>query len=160
MRRPNSENDTAVKIAKSCGFKTSQYLCLISKLKQPQVPVTILPGRIVCSAIYHHGSPVLTLYSKHDNLLQCRIMSAVASQITGVSIVCSTVGSSADQIKPQSSASLFFCAGNSPVTVEFPAQRPVKRKCLHLMTSSCRPVCWRRMCLGLQEVPRACFYQF
>ena len=29
-----------------------------------------------------------------------------------------------------------FCAGNSPVTGELPAQRPVTRKCFHLMTSS------------------------
>ena len=36
------------------------------------------------------------------------IMRAMASQITGVSIVCSTVGSGADQRKYQSSASLAF----------------------------------------------------
>ena len=39
------------------------------------------------------------------------IVSAMASQITGVSIVCSTVGSSADQRKRQSSASLAFVRG-------------------------------------------------
>ena len=47
------------------------------------------------------------------------IMSEMASQITSVSVV----GSGADQRKYQSSASLAFCAGNSPVTGEFPAQR-------------------------------------
>ena len=36
------------------------------------------------------------------------IMSKMASQITGVSIVCSTGGSGADQRKHQSSASLAF----------------------------------------------------
>ena len=36
------------------------------------------------------------------------IVSVMASQITGVSIVCPTVGSSADQRKHQSSASLAF----------------------------------------------------
>ena len=50
-------------------------------------------------------------------------MSAMASQITGVSIVCSTVGSDTDQRKHQSSALLALSAGNSPVTGEFPAQQ-------------------------------------
>ena len=50
-------------------------------------------------------------------------MSAIASQITGVSIVYSTVCSGIDQRKHrQSSASLAFVRGNSPVTGEFPAQ--------------------------------------
>ena len=39
------------------------------------------------------------------------IMSAMASQITGVSMVCSTVYSDADQRKHQSSASLVFVRG-------------------------------------------------
>ena len=39
------------------------------------------------------------------------IMSTMASQITGVSIVCSTVGLGADQRKPQSSGSLAFVRG-------------------------------------------------
>ena len=46
-------------------------------------------------------------------------MGAIASQIT---IVYSTVYSDADQRKHQSAASLAICAGNSPVTGEFPAQ--------------------------------------
>ena len=56
-------------------------------------------------------------------------MGAMASRITGVSIVYSTVCSDADQSKHQSSASLVFVGGggggggNSPVTGEFPAQR-------------------------------------
>ena len=49
-------------------------------------------------------------------------MSAMASQITSLAIVYSTVYSGADQRKHQSSASLAF-VGNSPVTGEFPAQR-------------------------------------
>ena len=39
------------------------------------------------------------------------IMSAMTSQITGVSMVCSTVCSDADQRKQQSSASLAFVRG-------------------------------------------------
>ena len=51
----------------------------------------------------------------HYNGVQMRSM---ASQITGLSIVCSTVGTGADQRKHQSSASLAVT-----VTGEFPAQK-------------------------------------
>ena len=50
-------------------------------------------------------------------------MGAMASQITSLTIVYSTVYSGADQRKHQSSASLAFVQlGNSPGTDEFPAQ--------------------------------------
>ena len=48
-------------------------------------------------------------------------MSAIASQITSLTIVYSIVYSDADKRKHQSSASLAF-AGNSPGTGEVPAQ--------------------------------------
>ena len=50
-------------------------------------------------------------------------MSAMVSETTGVSVVYAVVYSCADQRKHQSSVSLAFCEGNSPVTDEFPAQR-------------------------------------
>ena len=51
-------------------------------------------------------------------------MSAMVSQITGVSIVSSTVDSGADQRKYRSYASLVpYCKGDSPVTGEFPTQK-------------------------------------
>ena len=52
------------------------------------------------------------------------IMGTVASQITSLTIVYSTVYSDADQRKHQSSASLAFVWGihRGPVTGEFPAQ--------------------------------------
>ena len=49
-------------------------------------------------------------------------MGAIASQITSLTIVYSTVYSDADQRKHQSSASLAFVLG-IPGTGEFPAQR-------------------------------------
>ena len=49
-------------------------------------------------------------------------MCAIASQITSLTIVYSTVYSGADQRKHQSSALLAFVGGNSPGTGEFPAQ--------------------------------------
>ena len=54
-------------------------------------------------------------------------MGAIASQITSLTIVYSTVYSDADQRKHQSSASLAFYAGNSPVPGS-PHKRPVTRK--------------------------------
>ena len=56
------------------------------------------------------------------------IMSTVASQITSVSIVCSTVGSSADQRKHQSYTALAFVWGIQRWLVNSPHKRPVPRK--------------------------------
>ena len=53
-------------------------------------------------------------------------MGAIASQITSLTIVYSTVYSGADQSKHQSSTSLALCAGNSSGTGEFPAQMASK----------------------------------
>ena len=55
-------------------------------------------------------------------------MGAIASQITSLTIVCSTVYSGADQSKHQSSASLAFVLGNSPGPVNSPHKWPVTRK--------------------------------
>ena len=49
-------------------------------------------------------------------------MGAMASHITSLTIVYSTICSGVDQRKHQSSASLAFFVGNLPVTGEFPAQ--------------------------------------
>ena len=56
------------------------------------------------------------------------IMSAMASQITGVSIVCSSICLSADLRKHQSSASLAFVSGIHRWTVDSPHAGPVTRK--------------------------------
>ena len=55
-------------------------------------------------------------------------MSAMAYQITGVSIVYSTVSSDADQRKHQSFASLAFVRGIHQWLVNSPHKRPVTRK--------------------------------
>ena len=59
------------------------------------------------------------------------IMNPMASQITGVSIVCATVCSGEDQ----SSALPAFVRGTHRWTVNSPNKRPVTWKCFHLMTS-------------------------
>ena len=56
------------------------------------------------------------------------IMSTIASQITSVSIACSTVCSGTDQWKHQSSASLAFVGGIHRWPVNSPHKRPVMRK--------------------------------
>ena len=69
------------------------------------------------------------------------IMNTMESQITGVSIVCSTVGSGTDQTKHQNSASLAFFTGYSRVTGEFSAQSASNTENVSiLMTSSCHLV--------------------
>ena len=60
-------------------------------------------------------------------------MSAMASQITGVSIVYSTVCTGADQRKHQSSVSLAFVGG---IVGEFPAQRASNPENGFIMTFS------------------------
>ena len=66
------------------------------------------------------------------------IMSAMASQITGFSMVCSNVCSGADQRKRQSSASLAFVRGIHRRPVNFPHKEPVTRKMFPFDTSPCR----------------------
>ena len=55
-------------------------------------------------------------------------MGAIASQITSVSIVYSTVCSEADQRKHQSAASLVFVRGIHRYPVNSPHKGPVARK--------------------------------
>ena len=55
-------------------------------------------------------------------------MSDMASQITGVPFVCSTVCSDADQRKHQSFASLTFVMGIHGDPIDSPHKRPVTRK--------------------------------
>ena len=61
------------------------------------------------------------------------ITSTMAFQITGSSIIYSTVCSGADQRKHQSSASLAFVWGIHRWPVNSPHKGPVTQKCFHLM---------------------------
>ena len=64
------------------------------------------------------------------------IMGTIASQITSLPSVYSTVYSGADQSKHQSSASLAFVWGIQRGPVNSPHKWPVTRKWFHFMTSS------------------------
>ena len=69
------------------------------------------------------------------------IMGTVASQVTSLTIVYTTVYSDADQSKHQSSASLAFVWGIHRGPVNSPHKWPVTRKMFyHLMTSSCHNI--------------------
>ena len=66
------------------------------------------------------------------------IMGAMASQITSLTIVYSTIYPDADQRKHQSSASLAFVLGIHRGSVNSLHTWPVTRKkCFHFITSSC-----------------------
>ena len=74
---------------------------------------------------YHRG------HMDHDNVLNHYsdvTMAAIASQITSLTIVYSTVDSDADQREHQSSASLAFLWGIHRGPVNFPHKWPVTRK--------------------------------
>ena len=68
--------------------------------------------------------------SQSNGFLHCSdgIMSAMATQIAGVSIVCAAVCSGADQRKHQSSASLAFVRGIHRWPMDSPYKGPVTRK--------------------------------
>ena len=68
------------------------------------------------------------------------VMTKMASQITSLTVVYSTVYSDADQIKHQSSASLAFVWGIHRDRWIPRTKGQLREKCFHLMTSSCR---WR-----------------
>ena len=70
--------------------------------------------------------PFQVVKDHHDDV----VISAMPSQITCVSIVCSTVGSGADQRKHQSFASLAFVWEIHRWPVNSPHKRPVTQKIL------------------------------
>ena len=80
-------------------------------------------------------------------------MSTMVSQITGVSIVYSNVGSGADQIKNQSSTSLAFVRGIHRWRVNSPHKGPVTRNMfpfddvimLHTHMHACMSQCITRV---------------
>ena len=72
--------------------------------------------------------PVGTWHRDGYNDIRVHDNDVMASQITGVSIVCSTVCSGADQRKHQSSASLAFMRGIHRWPVNSPHKGPVTRR--------------------------------
>ena len=83
-------------------------------------------------------------------------MSAMASQITGVSIVYSTVCSGADQWKHQSSASLAFVRGFHRWPVNSPHTRPVTWKMFPfydvIIWGTIDRIIVRQLCIAFEDV--------
>ena len=73
----------------------------------------------------------------HDIHYNDVIMATIASQITSITIVYSTVYSGADKKKTSKLHVTGLCDGNSPLTVNSPHKESVTRKMFLLMTSSC-----------------------
>ena len=84
------------------------------------------------------------------------IISVMASQITGVSIVCSIVGSGADQRKHQSSASLALVREFTGDRWILCTKAQYSGKCLQLMTSSWFPCAICALCY--KNVIMICFW--
>ena len=86
-------------------------------------------------------------------------MSAMSSQITGVSIVCSTVCSGIDQRRHQSSMSLTFVwiIHRWPMVPLTKGQQ--RGKCFHLMTSSCLNATTRLISFILDHISQAIFHR-
>ena len=78
-------------------------------------------------------NPQIRNLTKHYNDVT---MGTIASQITSLTIVYSTVYSDVDKRKHQSSASLAFVRGIHRGPVNSPHKWPWRGKCFHLMTSS------------------------
>ena len=70
------------------------------------------------------------------------IMTMIASQITSLTVVYSTVYSDTDQRKHQSSASLAFVRGIHRDRWIPRTKGQLRGKCFHLMTSSCHVMAW------------------
>ena len=105
-----------------------------------QIKIFILPFRCFCSCYPGSTGEIIKIFTgvntdvhvTHDasswNKYSDVIMSTMASHITGVSIVYSTVFLGADQRKHQSSASLAFVRGIRRGPVNSPHIGPVTRK--------------------------------
>ena len=93
----------------------------------------------------HKGPVTRKMFPCDDFIMICSfdihyadvIMTKMASQITSLTVVYSTVYSDADQIKHQSSASLAFVWGIHRDRWIPRTKGQLRGKCFHLMTSSC-----------------------
>ena len=114
-------------LAAAGDFQTRRIMCEVLTKFKWIVPLKNVSGNV----------QVLNLQNclPHQNDV---IMSAMAFQITGVSMVCSTVFWSADQKRHQSIASLAFARGIYRWPVNSPHKGQVTQKMFPLMTSSCK----------------------
>ena len=128
-------------------FQNSQHCgpwtvwLMLKNVSEVQIDATTviqcICNSIRCASEVNLGDMGKMTDSKHNHYFDVRL-GAVASQITSLMIVYSTVYSDTDQRKRQSSASLAFVQGIHRGPVNSPHKRPVTRKMFTLMTSSCK----------------------
>ena len=94
-------------------------------------------SQLVNKSWFGYVIPLVKYLIKHTCYYCDTIMGAMASHITSLTIVYSTVYSGANQRKHQSSASLAFVQGMNRWLVNCPHTWPVTRQFFNLMTSSC-----------------------
>ena len=110
------------------------YLCSHVYLVSTNITLCTIPNQLHCRFLNKLQSykrvECLPLYPYRGTVMHYGdvIMSAMASQITSLAIVYSTVSSGADQRKHQSSASLAFVRGIHRWPVNSPHKGPVTRK--------------------------------
>ena len=109
-----------------------QWGVQVSVRSENQVLVSAIVCFIILSAVYVICAVVCKGHCSDVT------MSTMASQVTSLMIVYSTVYSGADQRKHPLSASLAFFVGNWPVTGEFPAQRASYVENVSIITSRLR----------------------
>ena len=110
----------------NCNYLCPKYTLLH---KEWISPITLKGIASITGSIYAYSIPWNHSYHYDDV-----IMGAIASLITSLTIVYSTVYSDADQRTHQSSASLAFVCGIHRGSVNSPHKWPLTRK---MMTSSC-----------------------
>ena len=87
------------------------------------------------------------------------IMGAIASQITSLTIVYSTISSDADQSKHQSSASLAFVWGIHRGPVKFPHKWPVTRKMFPFDDVIMVFIYWQYKCIYIESYRKMMFFK-
>ena len=119
--------------------------CLLNRLFRRRATAVLSWYVGKCVAVWYGWN-----YNHYDDV----IMNAIASQITSLMIVYSTVYSDADQSKHQSSASLAFVWGIHRDRWIPRTKGQLRGKCFHLMTSSCKAnFLWNSNCKWQIRVP-------
>ena len=119
-----SPNTTSVTRTSHCIPLRNQCYLIIFDRNTSQLAFT---GESICQPLAFQAEGVLPLPASVSHYSDV-IISAMASQIIGVSIVYSNVCSGADRRKHQSSASLAFVRGIHRGPVNSPHKGPVTRK--------------------------------
>ena len=125
-------------LVQDCNNPIAKALELRQSCTKPSIPASDLPTRTA-----HTTTVCLTLILYFQIILYHHIdviMTAMASQITSLTVVYSTVYSDADKRKHQSSASLVFVWGIHRDRWIPRTNGQLRRKCFHFMTSSCERI--------------------